>query len=134
MVNQPQSALTANVPPLGLEGYSPVSVIDQQRWQVGDRRWGAIHRGRTYLFTGPDEQQKFLANPDRYAPALSGRDPVVAFESGQEVDGKRQFGVEYSNRIYLFSSEASQRMFSQNPKRYAAEVLQAESPSRTMMR
>ncbi len=125
---------STNVPPLGLEGYSPVAVIEQQRWQLGDRRWGAIHRGRTYLFTGPEEQQKFLANPDRYSPALSGHDPVVALDYGQEVDGRRQFGVEYANRMYLFSSEASQRAFTQNPNRYVAEVLQVENPARTTVR
>ncbi len=33
----------------------------------GDRRFSAVHRGRTYLFRGPDEQQRFISDPDRYA-------------------------------------------------------------------
>ncbi|HTQ39259.1 MAG TPA: thioredoxin domain-containing protein [Pirellulales bacterium] len=118
-------------PPLALDGYCPITLVEQQRWQVGDRRWGVIHRGRTYLFAGPEEQRKFLADPDRYSPAISGQDVVMAMDYGQEVSGKRALGVEYQHRIYLFSSDASRQMFSQNPNRYAAEVLQAENPNLT---
>jgi YHS domain-containing protein len=140
---QPQQVMSANPAvaatgnaslPLALDGYCPVSLVEQQRWQVGDRRYGAIHRGRTYLFAGPEQQRKFLANPDRYSPAISGEDVVMALDHGQEVDGKRALGVEFQNRIYLFSSDASRQAFSQNPKRYAAEVLQAENPSQTVLR
>ena len=37
-------------PPLGMDGYCPVHLTESQQWQRGDVRWGAIHRGRTYLF------------------------------------------------------------------------------------
>ena len=128
--------VSAAAPPLGLEGYSPVALIDEQRWQLGDRRFGAIHRGRTYLFANPQEQQKFLSNPDHYSPVLSGHDAVVAVDYGQEAEGKRQYGVVYQGRIFLFSSEAAQRQFSQgqNAKRYAAEVMLAENSGATVTR
>ncbi len=124
----------STTPPVGLDGYCPVTLADQKRWQVGDRRYGVIHRGRTYLFAGPVEQQKFLSNPDHYSPAISGQDVVMALDQGQPVDGQRQFGVQYQGRTYLFASDASRCAFSQNPKRYAAEVLQAENPNRPPLR
>jgi protein disulfide-isomerase len=111
-----------------------MTLADQKRWQVGDRKYGVIHRGRTYLFAGPVEQQKFLSNPDHYSPAISGQDVVMALDQGQTVDGRRQFGLQYQGRTYLFSSDASRKAFSQNPKRYAAEVLQAENPNRPPLR
>jgi protein disulfide-isomerase len=129
----PQAACLA-APPLGLEGFCPVTLAEQKRWQVGDRRWGVIHRGRTYLFAGPIEQQKFLSNPDRYSPAASGQDVVLAFDYGQSVDGTRALGTEYQNRIYLFSSPASQSAFWKSPERYATQVLQAENPGQTTLR
>ncbi|HZZ27837.1 MAG TPA: hypothetical protein VFE46_07490 [Pirellulales bacterium] len=129
--SQATAQFTATVPPLALDGYCPVTLVEQQRWQVGDRRWGVIHRGRTYLFTGPEQQKRFLADPDRYSPAISGQDVVMAIDYGQDVSGKRALGISYQNRIYLFSNEASRQIFSQNPKRYVAEVLQAESPNST---
>ena len=99
-------------PPLGLDGYSPVALVEQGKWQLGDRRFGAIHRGRTYLFLSPDEQQRFLANPDHYSPSTSGDDVVMALDYGQEVPGNRSLGLMYQNRMYLFSSEATLRHLS----------------------
>ncbi|MHB1037777.1 MAG: thioredoxin family protein [Pirellulales bacterium] len=119
-------------PPLGLDGYCPVQLAAQmqleasrQRWVMGDRRWGVIHRGRTYLFSGPEEQKAFLANPDRYSPVMSGNDPVFALDYGQTVAGQRKWGVFYAGRVYLFANETSLKRFSENPKRYSAEVQQA---------
>jgi YHS domain-containing protein len=98
---------------------------NRRRWTLGDRRWGATHRGRTYLFSGPDQQRRFLADPDRYAPVLSGNDAVLAVEEGRAVPGRRQHGVFFNDRVYLFSNEESLDKFTQNPHHYASEVLQA---------
>jgi protein disulfide-isomerase len=120
--------------PLGMDGYSTVTLLEQGRWQVGDRRFGALHRGRTYLFTSAEELQRFLANPDAYSPVASGQDVVAALNYGQEVEGKRSLGLTYQNRIYLFSSQETQQMFVQNRDRYATEVLQAENLTRPSWR
>ena len=117
-------------PPLGLDGYCPVQLSDDmnanvRRWTLGDRRWGAIHRGRTYLFSRAEYQQRFLADPDRYAPVLSGNDPGAAVEQGQAVSGYREHGVLFGGKVYLFASEASLQKFSKNPNHYANYVLQA---------
>ena len=120
------SQTSSDNPPLGLEGYDAVRLIERRQWTAGDRKWGAIHLGRTYLFTGPEEQQKFLANPNAYAPALSGDDPVLKFDQAQSVTGQRQFGTFYNNRVYLFGSPESFARFKENAERYAADVRQAE--------
>ena len=92
---------------------------------LGDRRWGAVHRGRTYLFTGPEEQRRFFADPDRYAPAISGNDVVLAAEQGQPVPGMREHGVFFGNHVYLFASEATLDKFARNPNLYANQTLGA---------
>lgn len=112
-------------PPLALEGFSPVSLCETKKWRIGDVRYGAIHRGRTYLFLSEDEQQKFLDHPDRYSPALSGFDPVLAMDEHRNVEGTRRHGVTFEGRIYLFSSDASLSKFRDDPDRYSAEVVQA---------
>ena len=112
-------------PPLGLDGYCPVELVEHKRWVKGDPRWGAIHNGRTYLFSGPEQQQRFLPNGDAYSPVMSGNDPVAAIDHNQEVQGKRQFGVFYNRRIYLFADPASKDLFSRSPERYSLESLQA---------
>jgi thiol-disulfide isomerase/thioredoxin/YHS domain-containing protein len=112
-------------PPLGMEGCCTVTLAEQRRMVVGDARFGAIHRGRTYLFMGSAEQQKFLANPDRYCPVNSCNDPVIALETGRAVSGTIAHGVTYNGRVYLMANEQSRLRFEQNPARYTAEALQA---------
>jgi len=118
-------------PPLALEGYCPVTLVESRSlpsgdpWQVGDPNVGAIHRGMLYLFTNTANQQKFMANPDRYSPVLRGHDPVLALDKNQAVPGRREFGVFCEGRIYLFSSEATLGHFARNSKRYSADILQA---------
>jgi protein disulfide-isomerase len=103
---------------------------DRAAWKKGNPRFGAIHQGRTYLFTTAEQQQKFLANPDSYAPALSGYDPVRYAERGELVDGKRAYGlVTPDKRVFLFADEASLQKFRQAPGRYMATVQQAQAPS-----
>lgn len=121
----PPPQLPPGSPPLGLDGYCSVTLLERQQWAMGDAKFGAIHRGKTYLFLGPAEVKKFLANPELYAPMLSGNDPVMALDNQLLVPGKREFGVYADNRVYLFADEASRRKFEQNPKRYSAEALQA---------
>ena len=115
--------------PLGLEGFCPVTLIESGNWAEGQAGWGARHRGRTYLFRGLEEQQAFLADPDRYAPALSGDDPVAAFDSGTSLAGERRYGVTYQQRIYLFASPESRATFAANPQRYTSRVQLAEQPA-----
>jgi YHS domain-containing protein len=118
-------------PPLALEGYCPVTLVESRSlpsgdpWQVGDPNVGAIHRGMLYLFTNTANQQKFMANPDHYSPVLRGHDPVLALDKNQAVPGRREFGVFCEGRIYLFSSEATLEHFARNSKRYSADILQA---------
>jgi protein disulfide-isomerase len=112
-------------PPLGLDGFCPVTLVERHVWKEGDVRFGAIHHGRTYLFLSVAEQQRFLANPESFSPVMSGDDPVLALDQNKMVPGQRRHGVFFGSRIYLFSSEATLAEFSRNPGRYAPEITQA---------
>ena len=67
----------------------------------------------------------FLENPDKFAPMLSGYDPVRYAEQGQLVDGRRQHGVWYRNQMYLFADEVSLEKFWKNPDMVVPRVEQA---------
>ena len=120
--------------PVGLEGYCAVSLVDKRLWVEGRAKWGVRHRGRTYLFAGPEEQKAFLANPDRYAPGLAGDDPVLATDLGRKVPGQRQYGVSYRSKVYLFSSPDTKAAFEANPQKYSQQVQVAEQPADTNVR
>ena len=125
----PVAPSDANHPPVGLDGFCPVQLTDFGRWVPGNPQWGMIHEGRTYLFAGPAERAKFAANPDRYAPVLSGYDVVLAAERGVLVPGKREFGGWYRGRVYLFANEQTLHQFDQDPNRYLSKLSQMERTS-----
>ncbi len=105
-------------PPFGLDGYCPVELADNRQWKIGNRQWGALHEGRTYLFADESQRQKFLANPIRYAPVISGDDLVAAIDQSRRMPGHRSHGVYFDNKVYLFVNEANLEKFAKNPKFY----------------
>jgi YHS domain-containing protein/thiol-disulfide isomerase/thioredoxin len=109
-------------PPLGLDGYCPVQLDENDRWVLGNRRWGAVFEGRTYLFSGPEEQKKFLADPARYAPILSGDDVVRFVDQQERVAGCREHGAKFHGRVYLFSNEEDYQRFDKDPYRYLGKL------------
>jgi len=112
-------------PPLGMDGYCPVTLLRSEKWVKGDPRFGVIHRGRVYLFTGEDEKNIFFADPDEYSPVLAGIDPVQLNTVGEAIEGNRAHGVVYRKRVYLFSSEDNLEQFWKDPERYASPIRQA---------
>jgi thioredoxin-related protein len=122
---QPQAAPSETE--FSLEGYCPVTLVNSRAWVRGDRRWGANHEGRIYLFAGPAQQQQFLANPQVYAPLMAGYDPVRFAETGQLVAGQREFGLYISEPgpIALFADEAALERFHANAGYYVNAVQQA---------
>lgn len=115
-------------PPIGIEGYCCVTLGEETKWEKGDPRFGVIHRGRTYLFVGQAEKEKFLVDPDSYSPVLSGIDPVAFAERGTVVVGKRKHGAFYDKHVYLFADEAALNTFWKSPEKYMTVVQQALQP------
>jgi YHS domain-containing protein len=123
---KPQELTTpAGTPPLAFDGFCPVSLKTLNRWVAGDRQYGAVHRGRTYMFAGAQQRDQFLADPDAYSPVFAGLDPVMLIDKQQAVDGKRSMGYRYGDAFYLFSSKESMQKFKEAPHAYAAGVRQA---------
>jgi YHS domain-containing protein len=114
-------------PTEGLEGFCPVTLAESSQWQNGLPKYVAVHQGQRYNFAGPQEFEKFVAAPEKYAPVLRGIDCIELLENNASIPGKRECGVFYNGRIYLFESEANLNKFSQGPDPYERKVSQAES-------
>ena len=131
-VKKPEQAdLPAGSPPLCFDGCCPVTLKTLGRWAYGNPQFGAVHRGRTYLFTGPQQREQFLAAPDSYSPVFAGKDPVLLLENQVSQDGLRKHGFRYGDEFYLFSSEETKAKFEASPQIYAAGVRQAMSQLNT---
>jgi YHS domain-containing protein len=114
------------VPPIGLDGYCPVTLRDNMKWQKADKQHFAIHRGRVYFFATAAAREQFLAAPDAYAPVLSGCDPVRFAQRGEIVNGKRSYGlITKDKQIYLFADQQSLETFEKNPAEFQDKARQA---------
>ncbi len=122
---QPHLIPASEAPPIALEGYCVVTLLEQRKWRRADVKYGAIHEGRTYLFVSAAEQTRFLTDPNRYSPAFSGFDPVALANKGQRVDGKRSYGTTYQKQLFLFADEASRNAFEAAPLNFIGAAYQA---------
>jgi len=111
--------------PLCLDGYCPVELCENNAWIIGDTQYGIRHRGRTYLFAGPEQARQFWGDPDRYAPVNSGYDVVLFLEEGEMVLGERRYGLFFNEQVYLFSNAATREQFEKDPRRYTKLLRQA---------
>ncbi|MBA4105010.1 MAG: hypothetical protein C0485_04570 [Pirellula sp.] len=126
-----QTDLPTGSPPLCFDGCCPVTLKTLGRWAYGNPQFGAVHRGRTYLFTGAQQREQFLAAPDSYSPVFAGKDPVLLLDNQVSQDGSRSFGFKYGEEFYLFSSKETMEKFKASPQTYAAGVRQAMSQLNT---
>lgn len=124
-VRPAQPPLPANCPPVAFDGCCPVTLKLLNKWEAGNTTFGAIHRGRTYLFAGEEQRQQFLASPDSFSPVFAGYDPVLLLDKQQTVPGTRKFGFRYGDAFYLFSCVETRDRFQASPQTYAAGVRQA---------
>ena len=115
----------SEAPPVALEGYCPVTLMEQKKWIQANPQYGVIHDGRTYLFASEVEQKKFLADPFRFSPMLSGYDPVAFAQRGEMIEGKRSYGVKYKDQIFLFADKDAREAFIRSPQPFAEQARQA---------
>jgi YHS domain-containing protein len=104
---------------LALGGRCAVCLVDGKQWATGSPQHSVMFDGREYRFPGDAEKSTFLANPDRYAPALNGNSVVEYVHSGNLVPGDTRFGLFYKGRVYLLQNEQEQRQFQANQQAYA---------------
>lgn len=114
--------------PVCLDGYCPVQLSQHRRWMKGDAALTSVYQGRTYLFASEQAKGEFLERPETFAAALSGYDPVLLIDENRLEPGKREHGVWYRQlQVYLFSSEATLKKFSEDPAAYVSAVQQLET-------
>lgn len=120
----------SQAPPFAIEQFCPVTLLESRKWQKGNVRFGAVHRNRTYLFASEEAQRKFLADPERYVPVLSGCDPVIFAETNQWIDGNPSIGLLIGGKTFFFVSAESRARFEISPQPYTARAYQGMAEAR----
>ncbi len=113
-------------PPLAMQGYCPVAVIDNDQWLPGQLEFGLIHLGQLYLFSSADAMETFRTTPEKYTPVLNGMDVVLFFEERRLVEGSREWGLKDPefNRMFFFANEETFNHFYQSHSRYTRSAIE----------
>jgi len=107
------------VPVLG--GDCSVCLAKMGKRVSGSVKFGAIHKGRVWLFPGDDQRQMFLTNAKQFENvdlALGGACAVCSVEMQKQVPGKPDFTVIHKGLRYQFPGEDQMKMFMADPAKY----------------
>lgn len=63
-----QAGPTSGATSPAIGGYSPVSYFEHGEAQLGSAEHAVTHEGEIYYFTDAEQRQRFLTDPERYAP------------------------------------------------------------------
>jgi len=103
---------------VGLRGFCPVTLREECRLADTRPEFHATWDGRSCFFASASAVEKFLAEPELYAPQAAGADVVVLVDEGEIQDGSLEHAVWYCDRLFLFTSKDSVRTFVANQDRY----------------
>lgn len=103
----------------GFQGFCPVALREERDLVDASKEFEATFGLNTYQFSSAEAVQQFEANPTRYAPAAGGSDVVALVNSGEQHAGSLKFAMWYRDRLYLFRSAATMRLFRQDPASFA---------------
>ena len=99
----------------GLKGFCVVALKERQ-FVPTNAAFSSTFEDHTYFFSNAEAKATFDRNPESYAPAYGGFDPVVWLEQRQMVEG--QFLREFEGRFYLFTSKENWETFKSTPQRF----------------
>ena len=128
-VPAPVPAVTNVVTPISrLTNLCIVSLANGQQVKP-DPQISATHRGRIYYFATDAAKHAFVENPERYAVAFGGCDPVQFVRTHQAVEGR--FLAEHEGHFYMFASRENHAAFKSNPDRYVPKSADANRVAST---
>ena len=98
-----------------LRGYCPVGVAERRMESAASGIW-TDYKGVRYRFASPEAKDKFLNDPDHFAPVLNGHCIVTFARTGEKVLGK--FCREHDGRQYWFATKELRNEFKADPEKF----------------
>lgn len=104
---------TTDVSHVAIGGYDPVAYFDSGRPTPGTGHHTATHKGATYLFSSKENQRKFAANPEKYAPQYGGY-CAYGVSVGKKFFSDPQRWKIVDGKLYLNLDKNIQKKFNQD--------------------
>ncbi len=107
---------------IALQGYSPVSLLNNEKWQKGLSKFAWNYEGVVYYMADKNEFEQFKLNPAHYAPRLQGCDATVYSENNERVTkGNIKNTIFFNGGVYLFKNKQNLDIFMGAPWRYSVQ-------------
>ncbi|MFQ5733780.1 MAG: hypothetical protein ACE5KM_17725 [Planctomycetaceae bacterium] len=103
----------------GFRGFCPVELRDHRDLVDSKSMFKSVFQGRTYFLSSREAKAQFERSPQKYAPAMGGRDVIRLIDGTESVDGSLAHAVWFRDRLYFFSSAQTLQKFTRNPQKYA---------------
>lgn len=104
-----------------VDGHDPVAYFVDGAPRRGEQDYEATWRGVAWRFANPGNRDAFLDAPEVYAPAYGGHG-LVAMARGDAAEGDPRLWAIHGDRLFLFHSAASQRVFALDPDGFIAQA------------
>ncbi len=108
---------------IALEGYSPVSYIDDGKAQLGKKDYKSTFDGVTYYFINQAQKDRFEANPSKYKAQYGGWCAFAVSLGGKFQPDHQKFRI-VNGKLYLFTK---------NPEGDFVEVWEKEGKEKHIM-
>ncbi|MBT5017480.1 hypothetical protein OAF42_03460 [Planctomicrobium sp.] len=106
----------------GLKGFCPVQLRDTRDLVDVNENYSAIFNNKKYSFSNAAALQKFIGDPEKYAPAIHGSDVIHLSLTGEELEGSLDYAVWFKGRLYLFSSAETMETFVAAPNSHVTNL------------
>ncbi|MFO0979259.1 MAG: YHS domain-containing protein [Planctomycetaceae bacterium] len=93
-----------------------------------EKQFSTTYRGRIYYFSSQEAMDRFTANPEQFAVAFGGCDPVEFVRSKKVVEGR--YLLKHADRYYMFISKDNQKTFEGNPQAFLGNTKSESVASR----
>ncbi len=103
---------------LALDGFCPVTIIDERLWEKGKPEFAVLLDGMKYMLASREHQQKFIKNTNQYAPMLSTHCVMHYVNESAFVPGTLSATAIHKDRLYLFASLDEKHQFMKTPERF----------------
>jgi hypothetical protein len=93
----------ADPPKLAIQGFDPVAYFTEQRPVEGKPELTHVWDGLRYQFSSAANRDRFVADPDRYAPNFAGHCAVTLAVHKMLVPADPKYWLIVDGKLYLFA-------------------------------
>lgn len=98
---------------VALGGYDPVTYLEESKPKQGSSSYSHTYKGSMFHFSSADNQRKFAANPEKYAPQYGGFCAYGAAKGAKASTQPDVFSV-VDGKLYLNNSRKVQKLWEED--------------------